>query len=109
MITETLGLFQTPLHLCNPLAKKNKKNPFSRSKTGFNRAVNSQIKVRSENKVFQNKIDNAFKFTFPISVKHISSPCWFHIETSQVICIANQLTGCNMKATWDLLLNCFSL
>ena len=36
--------------------KQKQKNPFSLSKARFNRAVNSQVSVRSEEKVFQNKI-----------------------------------------------------
>ena len=111
--TKTLGLFHlyiyrviTPLDLCNPLANP-QKNPFSLSKSHFNWAVNSQITVRSEEKVFQNKVDNAFKFNLSMSVKLVSSQCWFHIETSQVIFIANPLTGCDMKATWDFYLTAF--
>ena len=111
--TKTLRLFHpyiyrviTPLHLCNPLANP-QKNPFSLSKARFNWAVNSQITVRREERVFQNKVDNAFKFILPMSVKRGSPQCWFHIETSQVICIANPLTDCDMKATWDFYLTAF--
>ena len=111
--SKTLGLFHpyiyrviTPLDLSNPLANP-QKNPFSLSKARFNWAVNSQVTVRSEGKVFQKKVDSAFKFILSMWVKLVSSKCWFHIETSQVICIANPLTGRDMKATWDFYLTAF--
>ena len=62
-------------------------------------SVRSRLKITNKRKRRQKYYTS---FTKTSSFKHIKCQCCPHIETSQLICCANQLTGFYMRATLAL-------